>query len=556
MKKTIALVPIDLRQTRFGLPSMLLREIGGATILDHMLRRLSRIASIDSIVLVHPAEQDIASAIDTHGYAKPVHPFAFKAPTARDPQHAARLAGRKWSLHSWRGGLGSSSCYDELLPAGPLAAAMRAHDADAALLAGGDWAVIDPVLCEQVIARHYEAPQSMKMVFTQAPPGLAGIALARDLVEHMAQMLAGFGHMLGYVPTKAQPDPIGLDVCVQIPATVRATAHRFIGDTPRSFALLEEIGRRGGDRFTDADASLICEWSSRINLTDAFLPEQVTLELTPQREVTGPITPQHYAQLDRPPIDFDAACRIIEQVGDARDVALMLGGLGDALLHPRWVDLVNKARAAGVFAIGIETDLLVDMATLRQLLDAPIDLIAVRLNADTAAMYRRVMGADRFAQVTGNMQWLLTERQRRAGSGDPRAGLPWIVPRMVKTNETLADMETFFDRWVHFTGHAVIEPAMTGRRGALPIAPPLSPVRMSPPKRIACRQMQRRISILSDATVTLCDQDWHGGDVVGDATITPLIELWNAIGEQRGKHAGGQWHELAMCAGCDEWHRP
>ena len=545
--KVIALIPTDLRQTQFGLPSLLLHRVCGLTILQRTLERIAQVALVDEIILVHPTGQLPLSSFDAELISKPVLAFAFDPPLKQDAQQAARLAARKWSLHSWRGGLGSATCYDELLPAAPLAAAMKQFEADAALLVGADWPLVDPNFCSQVLARHLEAPHSMKMVFTQAPPGLSGIAVARDLIEHLGDKNAGFGHAMAYIPTKPQPDPIGLDVCVQIPAAIRSCGKRFIYDTPRSSTLLDQIITRLGE---SEDTLTACDLASRIDLSDNFLPQQITLELTPQREVNGPITPHHYINLDRAPMTFDHGRRIVEELGEPRDIALTLGGLGDALLHHDWRDIAQAAREAGVLGIALETDLLVERETLAPLLDAPIDVLSVRLNADTAAMYERVMGADRFAQVTGNLQWLLTERHRRG------QGLPWIVPRMVKTTDTLTDMETFFDRWMHFTGHAVIEPSFTGRSRELPLAPQQSPVLMAPPRRVPCRQIQQRMSILSDGTVPRCDQDWLGSDTIGDTKIASLMDIWRGSRGSRESHVSGKWNEMAMCAGCHEWHRP
>ncbi|WP_348246604.1 SPASM domain-containing protein, partial [Salmonella enterica] len=69
-----------------------------------------------------------------------------------------------------------------------------------------------------------------------------------------------------------------------------------------------------------------------------------------------------------------------------------------------------------------------------------------------------------------------------------------------------------------YTGHAVIEPACTGC-GAMP---DLAPVPMTPPRRRPCRQLGRRMTILSDGTVAGCDQDWRGEAAVGDLTIDTL----------------------------------
>lgn len=566
MPRTIALIPIDLTRSRLGTPSALLHRLGERTVLERTLSRLAQVPQVEMIVLVHPANQQPLLSLNVSHIAKPVRAFAIPPSLPVDGFQPMRIAARQWALHSWRGGLGSACVYDELLPAAPLVAAMQDCGATSALLAGGDWPLIDPAICGQVLERHLAQPQAMKMVFTQAPPGLAGVAVAREMLEHVAEKQTGFGPVLAYVPTKPQADPIGLDVCVPIPAPVRSCAMRFIYDTQRSRALIDAIASDVADEGADASQIVAAAIGQEKNAADSHtaapvdLPAQITLELTPQRMVRGCITPQHYVDFERAPMEIDAARRLIAQIAECDDTVLTLGGLGDALLHPNWRDVVIAAHEAGVAGIAVETDLLVDEATLSDLLALPVDVVSVRVNADTAAVYEKVMGEGRFAEVVKNVQWLLIERGKRCAQAaqvaDGRAGLPWIVPRLVKTSDTLGDMETFFDRWTHFAGHAVIEPSQTGRHGATQVMPQLSPVRMAPPRRFACRQLERRLTILSDGRAALCDQDWLGSHVLGDTAITPLCDIWQRVRSIRAMHHAGRWNELPQCAGCHEWHRP
>ena len=110
-----------------------------------------------------------------------------------------------------------------------------------------------------------------------------------------------------------------------------------------------------------------------------------------------------------------------------------------------------------------------------------------------------------------NLQWLLKERHRRSETIGTLG--PWVVPYLIKTAHTLADMETFFDRWTHLAGHAVIQPATTG----CGLMPDLSPVNMAPPRRAACRQLTGRMTLHSDARIPRCDQDWLTRAPAGNA---------------------------------------
>ena len=564
MAQAIALIITDTGRTRLGLPSRLDESLVGTSVLEHTVRRAAQVKSVAGIVLVHPAGQDPAPLLGGRNFDKPVSLYADDGGLS-DELTAMRAAARKWALGAWRGGLGGAGCFDELLPAGPMAAAMDEHKAESALILGGDWPAVDPLYCQQVLEQHLSNPDAMAFTFTQAPPGLGGAAVGRKLVGELADKRGMFGQILSYNPTAPQADPIGRDVCIAIDAPVRSCARRFIYDTQCSAAMIDAVADQLGRKFASATAAQIVEALGQVEVetqgVEALrqLPQQIALELTAQRPASGPILPQQYVDFDRQPIELELALRIVEQLGVDGDTVLTLGGLGDALLYEHWRQVVDAAHAAGVLGIAIETDLLVDGPVLADLVDSPVDVVSVRLNADTARLYQQVMGQDQFAQVARNLQWLLQQRfgaqdseSGHIGQGDGRDGLPWVVPRLVKTDQTLDDMESFFDRWVHFAGSAVIEPATTG----CGLMPALSPLPMAPPRRMGCRQIEHRMTIHSDGRVAQCDQDWLGRSPGGDAASTPLAEIWQSMTGLRREHRHGRGEQLALCGSCDQWHRP
>ena len=564
MSRVIALIVTDLERTRLGLRSRVAGTFADRTVLEHTVTRAARIEQVRAVVLVHPEGQDSLALLGGRKFGKPV--MAMADPHGlTDAYHPMRCAARKWALSAWRGGLAGAGCHDELLPAGPMVAAMDLQKADSALLMGADWPLVDPELCEMVLKRHLDNPQAMAFTFSQAPPGLAGVAVGRDLLSEVAEKNGLFGQMLSYNPRAPQADPIGRDVCVQIDPEVRSCNRRLIYDTDRSVALMDAAADALGTRLAFANARAVTDAVCQVEADRpggfGTLPQQITLELTPLRLPGGPVVPQHHVRLDRRAMPLDGFLRIVEQLGADGDIALTLGGLGDALLFLDWPKVVDAARKAGVLGIALQTDLLLNKTEMEPVLDTPIDILSVRLNADTAKVYELVMGLDHFAEVTENLRWLLSWRggpspadaaKALPDAGSSRAGLPWIVPHLVKTHQTLPDMESFYDRWVYFAGHAVIEPATTG----CGLAPTLSPVEMAPPRRRPCLQIDRRMTILCDGRIAQCDQDWLGRACPGDTATAPLEEIWAAMNDRRRAHHEGRWDELELCRSCSEWHRP
>ncbi len=430
-----------------------------------------------------------------------------------DTHHTMQIAARKFSPRVWRGGVAGATCYDEVIHPTAMVEALETHRATAALIVGPDWCEIDPTLCDQVIARHLNQPDDFRMVFTQAPAGRCGVLVATDLLAELRDNQTSIGMMLDYNPRMPQGDPIARDMCVQISAAQRSQP-RCTHDAPRW-----------------------CEKSD--------LPQLVEVELTTNSPCTGPITPQHHVPFDREAMSLESAERLFEQLAVEPDVSVILGGLGDALAHPQWQLVVQAAHDAGVWGIALRTDLLVEQAELEQILALPLDAVIVNINADQAETYAKLMGRDALDQVRSNIEWLLKNRRNAH-----RPGLPWVVPTMIKTQDNVEELESFFDRWMFFCGQALVNAPTTG--GGL--MEDQAVLNMAPPRRFACRQLALRMSVLSNGTVARCDQDWLGRAAVGHVNDTNVVDLWSQLQSIAQQHEVGQYEDI--CTNCREWHRP
>ena len=573
----IALVVADPDVGRLGHRRALTDTIAGRPVLELTLARACRIAGVSRVVVLHPPGRDplaelpadarqrlgLATSAAGNGQAPPrdargsghgpaVVSMAHDQ-VAGDAHTPRRRSARRWALTAWRGGLGGATAWDELLPAAPLAAALDHHHADAAVLLGGDWCLADPAYATALLELHRSAPDAMKLTFTQAPPGLGPLVLGRGVVQDLARHHASVGGILAYNPRRPAVDPVGREVNHPIPATVRDTARRFVYDTPAGRGLLHALADHLGPELADADADAVTDACRAIERQDPgrvfdTLPPQIVIELTPRRHADGPILPQHHADPGRGDMDTALAIDLVQQCAGH---AVTLGGIGDATLHPDWAQVAEAALSSGVEGLQVETDLLAERDALGPLVRAfagrRIDVVGVRLPADTAETYRRVMGVDRFAQVMDNLQWLFDQRSADAGA----QGLPWIVPRFTKTRDNLADMESFFERWTHLVQHAVIDRFPTGGTGSFALAPDLNPVPMDPPwKPPSPHQVKRRLTVLADGRVTLCQQDWQGRAALGHLADAPLRELWRRAQQLPPP---GSVDDAPVCRRCRDW---
>ena len=586
--KIIALILIDPRQGRLGHPARLDDVLAQQPVLQHTLDRAAMIEGVSELVLAvrtADGQPEDTPASPTAGLPCRVPDGAvcrrssWSLSPAEQAEADAIAAARKWSLAAWRGGIAGMTGYDELLPAGPIARLLAEHRADAAVVVRGDWCCFDPAVADEQLAVYRSAPESLRLVFTQAPPGLTALVVDRSVVEDLAQYRTTVARLLCYNPEKPALDPISRDVCVAVPADVRDRHRRFIYDTPRAADHLRDIAQRLGPAFATAGLSQLAEASLALDTDHPGrqldrLPQQWTIELTPDRPATGPITPQHHLDLPRPAMDTSLAIDLVQQLGEVGDASVLLGGLGDALRHEDWLRVAEAAADAGVMGIGLETDLLCDPATRERLRHAPVDVVSVRINADTAAVYEQLMGVDGYKTVLEHLQSLHTGGGRfdRSTPVDTAAepglnGRGWLVPRLVKVADNLRDMETFFERWTRIMGWAVIEGYTTG--GGL--IPDQSPVPMQAPRSVGYtpprHRRKQRLTVLSDGTVTLCAQDWLGQRPLGSADREPLHAIWARAAEYSAKtpgaagipggnsggNSGGPDDVSPVCPRCADW---
>ena len=579
--KVIALILIDPRHGRLGHAARLDADLAGKTVLQHTIDRAADVAGIDELVLaVHDPDHD-GGSVDAARLPCVMPTHLKHAVTGWSLQGADEhaqadmiAAARKWSLAAWRGGIAGMAAVDELLPAAPIARLLKERNADAALVVRGDWCCFDPQLAAEQVKVYRSAPESLKLVFTQTPPGLSGLVADRSVFDDLAEHRTTVARLLCYNPDKPALDPISRDVCVAVPASVRDRHRRFIFDTPRAISHLREIADRLGHRFEGAGAAALSDASLALDTENPhrqldLLPQQFTIELTPKRQATGPIIPQHHlapGAIQRGAMDTALAIDIVQQLGEQGDAAILLGGLGDALLHDDWLRITEVARDAGVMGIGIETDLLCDADTTAQLRAAPVDAVSVRINADTAAVYEQLMGLEGYKTVLDNLQALYqpggrfdrnprsetgvqqsTKRERVTPGGGDAA---WVVPRLVKVADNLKDMETFFERWTRLAGWPVIDRFETGNG----LIPDLGPVPMRPPRGPGhtppAHRHKRRLTILSDGSTALCNQDWLGRATIGNAADAPLLDLWRSAADRLANT-----HESAehLCPDCQDW---
>lgn len=541
------IVPVDPWNGGLGTPRSLAEPLAGKPVIQWTLERLGRSKEAERIVLLVPEGFDIDALIDRSRIKLPIEVHRTQG-SPFGPARGAIASGRLWSDASWRGGICGLTCYDEVLAPAASLAAMERLGLTAAILVGPDWPLVSvdgPFGCDALVARHRVRPREMRIVFTQSPPGLSGVLIERSLMQEFTQggRNAMIGTRLAYQPTRPQQDPITKEICVQVDQSVRRSLVRAVFDTPRNMTRIRRavepaVSGLGdgtladGLHALDAHAAVSLLEHQLFDTVPYYTPQHLIVELNTGRQGSGASSPHRYGSLQRPVMTERRLARIVEQVAESRDCVMTFGGAGDPMLHPDLVSFIRLAKQGGVRGVHLRTELLCDQALIDAVCEAGVDVISVEIDADSAPVYQRMHGIDRFSRAFGNLQYLFNSRRIVAGQpGADAVATPWIVPRLQRRVESYEDIEPFFDRWQHFLGTPVLEgPPPADPTPEMP-ADPLASARA--PSRVMFREMLRRMVVLSDGSVPLSELDLRGERIFAHVDRAPLLQIWRDLVARR-----------------------
>jgi len=479
-RRVAAMLPVDQSCSGLGVRRSIDSPFLGRTVLQATLERLDASRAIDEIVLVAPEGFDVERCLDRGRVGKPIvvercsgSPFG--------PEHRAVAAARRWAGTCWRGGIAGISAFDEAFCPRAFAPVVRSRGLSAIVCVAPDWPLVnvtEPGGIDSLIERHYTNPDRLPLVFSQAPPGLGACLVAAHLVEELAERnrLSTIGGLLVYQPHAPQGDPVARDANVQIDHRVRGSLMRATFDASRWRTAAEKVvGRLGCDAsWVDIAAAPEAERAA-IEAT----PRHLVIELNQDRSSTGLFARSRAAVARRDPITLDFLRRVFRECADIDDLVVTFDGAGDPILHAQFEDCIRAAHDAGIRGIHVRTELRGVTDAIDSLLELPVDVISVDVQADRASTYRAMMGDDGFKRVLANLDRCI-QRRTRLTEHAPNAAfaLPWIVPRISRCHATYEDIDTFFDRWQAVLGTAVIDSIEVQEGDLPPLASAAAPARV------------------------------------------------------------------------------
>ncbi len=543
----VAAVFADFEQTFLGQPSRLEASLAGEPVLRHTLKRLARVRGVERICVVVTEAQLATGQALAAGLSASIPIEVLPLDHGQRPRRGLFRCARKWNLAAWRSGLLGATWFDEYVEPLVVGRVLDHYQAAAALCIEGHQAVVDPALCSAMLEHLAAHRDETDWVFTQAPPGLAGLVLGRQTTRKLLEDTLPVGWRLSYHPELARLDPITKPPCCRVEPEIVARPVRWLADTASGLARLERALQRLGPQ---ADAAALSRWAAQDALDRPDpLPAEVELELTTDYPLPGTtLRPRRHVPRRRLE-DFDALQRLAAELGRADLRTVVLAGHGDPLAHPRFGEACRLLREAGVLGLAVESPLVeLSDRQIDALVAAQVDVVEVRLDAASRETYRRVHGADKYEQVLANLERLEAARQQR--SSPP----PLVVCSLTRCAATFDELEEFYDGWIRRRMTAVLR-GYNDYCGRLPADTLLA---TTPLVREPCRRLARCAVLLADGRAVLCSQDVRGEMVIGDWFAQPLAEIWRSdeLAAARAAQQGLTFDNFPLCAACDQWHRP
>ncbi len=239
--------------------------------------------------------------------------------------------------------------------------------------------------------------------------------------------------------------------------------------------------------------------------------------------------------------------RVVEQVSDHRDDLWVFryAADGESLLNPHFLDMLEETVSARIGPVDLTTNAMsLTEDKMRRLLEAPIDVIDVSLDAYSRETYEKIRIRGKFDVVTANLERLV---EMRNALGSPTR----IMTSIISQKEARDEIEAFEKHW----GAIVDEVLVRGLNTDLGIVNASETYFDDSLDRWPCPQFWKRVTINQHGDVRFCVEDWRNAGVVGNVMDTTIAEIWQSdlYSEFRDLHRTGRWGKMKMCRNCQDW---
>ncbi|HEY2934482.1 MAG TPA: radical SAM/SPASM domain-containing protein [Acidobacteriota bacterium] len=276
-------------------------------------------------------------------------------------------------------------------------------------------------------------------------------------------------------------------------------------------------------------------------------PDQIYIELTNacNARCTTCATPQ--MQRPRKVMSFDLFKKIVDQCAEHRARRILPFLHGESFLVPEVLDYfayVRKVSPASHLNVTTNGSKLSPEITEKILADDLLDSMIVSIDGGNKETFEKIRLGLSYDQVRGNVLHFI-KRRKELKKTRPQVSIAMVTtPQNKHTRAELQDAwreadAVRFSLWFNWAGQI---PKSTDYSG----------------KQNFCERLFHYMTILADGRIALCCFDSEGEHTIGDANVTPLVQIWKSPEFQRLRSLmyEKQFQELPLCSKCDFINQP
>ncbi|MBI5187149.1 MAG: SPASM domain-containing protein [Nitrospinae bacterium] len=273
-----------------------------------------------------------------------------------------------------------------------------------------------------------------------------------------------------------------------------------------------------------------------------LINKEIRIETTNICNAHCVMCPREKLTREKGTMDMGLFKRIVDEVLDYGVQNVFLGGFGESLLDPFFVERVRYVKSLGLFCNFICNGSLMDETKARELIDAGLDEVRFSVYGAAGRTYSKVHRGLDFEKTAGNILKLL-DLKNSLGKERPKVLVFYLM-----LEENAAEWEDFKKEWIdkadaieiwkpHNFGDGRLYRSVNGG-----------------PRRSCNRPQVGPVQIQWDGTVIPCCWDYDGKMILGDMKTHTLAEILRSEKYQaiRDAHNANEFSAYPFCSQCDQ----
>ncbi len=276
-----------------------------------------------------------------------------------------------------------------------------------------------------------------------------------------------------------------------------------------------------------------------LKLNYGSFPLHLDLEVTSICNLKCPFCTTTYSSFSNGMMSWDTIKKILDEAGKEGLYACKFNFRGEPLLHKDLGKFIRYAKDAGIIDVYFNTNAaLLTEEKARMLIESGLDRLTVSFEGYEKETYEASRVGAKFDEVVANVERLKKMRDEM-GSATPKIRVQAVMT---------PDMKGKLDGYINFWEKKVDQVSYNEMDPTVETA--LKTIKKFDTDWI-CPYPYQRMTVMWDGSVTTCQHDYYGKQILGNVQDVSIKECWvEHLNNVRKLHNEGRSHELGACNEC------